>query len=92
MCRPFPTPDTTPTLRSASGTRTLTSVDFPTPECPISADTLPVTTSRSAAGSSSERVTTIGTSSPVYSPANAAPPSSTRSALVRHSTGVSPPA
>ena len=92
VCRPLPTPETTPTARSASGTSTLTSVDLPTPLCPISADTRPVRTSRSAAGSVSERVTTMGRSSSVYSAVKAAPPSSTRSAFVRHSTGVSPPA
>ena len=37
-CRP-PTPG--PTASAASGTRALTSVDLPTPECPTSADTRP---------------------------------------------------
>ncbi|SKY04867.1 Uncharacterised protein [Mycobacteroides abscessus subsp. abscessus] len=35
--RPLPTPLTTPVARSASGTRRFTNVDFPTPECPMSA-------------------------------------------------------
>ncbi len=36
VCRPFPTPETTPVARSASGTRRFTNVDLPTPECPSS--------------------------------------------------------
>ncbi len=42
MCRPRPvTTLTTPTARSASGTKALTSVDFPTPEWPTSTLRLP---------------------------------------------------
>src|SRR5882757_1333194 len=50
VCRPLPTPESRPTARSASGTSALTSVDLPTPECPMNADSRPVSTARSSSG------------------------------------------
>ncbi len=90
VCRPLPTPLTTPTARFAPGTSWLISVDLPTPECPISADTFVASRSRSAFGSSSDRVTTTTRSSSAYAASSSS--GLARSAFVRHSTGVSPPA
>ena len=67
VCRPRPvTSLTTPTARSASGTRALTSVDFPTPECPTSTDIRPASAARtssspSIAASSVRELTTTRT-------------------------------
>ena len=66
VCRPLPTPDTRPTASAASGTRALTSVDLPTPECPTSAETRPTSRCASSSGHRSRRVTSTGRSSSRY--------------------------
>ena len=63
VCRPLPIALTTPTARSASGTRRLTSVDFPTPEWPTMTEILPARRSRSSVRSLSGFISTYGRSS-----------------------------
>jgi hypothetical protein len=53
VCRPFPTPETSPVARSASGTSRFTSVDFPTPEWPSSTVTLSTSSGATASSGSS---------------------------------------
>lgn len=96
VCRPRPvTALTLPVVRRrSSGTRALTSVVLPTPECPTKAVTLPSSSwrTRSAASpfsSSSRLVTMYGTPSGVY--ASSSLSGDARSDLVSTSSGVSPP-
>ena len=55
VCRPLPTPVTLPVARLASGTSAFTSVDLPTPECPIITDTDRSSRSRTASIPSTTR-------------------------------------
>ncbi|COV85934.1 Uncharacterised protein [Mycobacterium tuberculosis] len=90
VCRPRPISVTSPTARSASGTRRFTNVDLPTPECPSRTVILPASRSATASrGSSTPAAVTVNSRS-----ANCLPNGSAgaRSVLVRQRIGVSPPA
>ena len=67
VCRPRPvTGLTVPVDRAAAGTRVFTSVDLPTPDCPMSTLIRPVSTFRirdSVRGGSGRRVVSMGRSS-----------------------------
>jgi hypothetical protein len=69
VCRPRPvTGFTEPTERAASGTSVFTSVDLPTPDCPMSTLIRPVSTFRTwdrVRGDSGRRVVSMGTPSGV---------------------------
>ena len=90
VCRPLPTPVTVPIARSASGTSALTSVDLPTPECPTSTDSRPVSRSRSRPERRAGRVPAPAPAGRGRRTRRAARRGSARSALVRHEQRIEP--